>query len=128
MGEYLLVCLAFVICALMEFAITILVNYRQGSKWEYDIPTKSWKKNNGASHSVVSQITGNDLMTPESRPTESIVNPVANCPVNSRLVAAIKKSIQTIPATYLIDFVAFWIHFFLFFVFNCYYWNKYWMN
>ena len=40
LGQYLLVCLLFVIFALMEFAITILLNRKQDSKGDSDTAKK----------------------------------------------------------------------------------------
>ena len=125
LGEYLLVCLLFVICALVEFAITVLLNHRQDSKGKSDTVTNPSKNENDSGYSKVTQIMPLTPVVSELRPALPTENPVENSPVAKGLITNLRKCIPNIPATNIIDFLAFWIHLVLFIIFNCNYWTTY---
>ena len=104
----------------MEFAITLLLNRWHNSKGNSEIVTKSNKNDNDEECSKVLQIMPSTFVASELCPALPTENPSAK-----GLVNALRKCIPNIPATNVIDFMAFWIHLFLFVVFNCNYWATY---
>ena len=120
LGQYLLVCLLFVICALAEFAITLLLNRWRNSKGNSGTVTTPSKNDNDAGYSKVTQIMPQTFVGSESCPALPTENPATKS-----VVTELRKCIPNIPATNVIDFMAFWIHLFLFLVFNCNYWATY---
>ena len=100
MGLYLLVCLAFVICALVEFAIAIILHRR-----------KEWKNR--------SDLIGNQTSQERSKKN------IAKNQVDTRAWAELRTNGPNVPSTDTIDFMSIWIYLVIFFLFNCIYWNSY---
>ena len=96
----MLVCLAFVICALVEFAIAIILHRR-----------KEWKN--------VSDLEKN------AKCKKTAKTCAAKTQVNNRFMAELRTNVSISPSTNAIDFMAIWIYLALFFLFNCIYWNGY---
>ena len=96
----MLVCLAFVICALVEFAIAIILHRR-----------KEWKG-------------GSDLkkLQTSQKLTKKYV---AKNQVDAKILAELRTNGPNIPSTNAIDFMSIWIYLVLFLLFNCIYWNSY---
>ena len=113
MGIYLLCCLGFVIFALIEFAITLLLHQKKDSNLKSE--TKSDKNAKRRNSCVISQnikvkptATELKLATPGAKPVESA-----------------GKMVSSFSITNVIDFMAVWIYFILFLVFNYIYWKSY---
>ena len=105
----------------MEFAITILLNHGP----ESNKSTKPSRNDNDVGFSKITQIMPMTPVVSDLCPALSNENLVANSSIFNRLVTELRKCFPNIPATNIIDFMAFWIHLFLFFGFNCYYWITY---
>ena len=93
-------CLAFVICALVEFAIAIILHRR-----------KEWKNR--------SDLIGNQTSQEKSKKN------IAKNQVDTRAWAELRTNGPNVPLTDTIDFMSIWIYLVIFFLFNCIYWNSY---
>ena len=76
----------------------------------------------------MSLITKINVVANESQLVVPTENSDANDRSDGKLKAKIRTCIAIIPATHIIDFMAVWIHFFLFLVFNYIYWTTYSVN
>ena len=124
LGLYLLVCLSFVICALVEFAIAIVLHRRQESKAVSDVVTKSSKNEKANSLSFIPQILRESHATTKCfSDAPTLKTSVAKNQKDNRWVAELGTNLFVVPSTNAIDFMAIWIYLTMFFVFNCIYWN-----
>ena len=73
----------------------------------------------------MSLITNVNVVANESQLVVPTENSDANDHFHGKLKAKIRKCIAIFPATHIIDFMAVWIHFFLFLTFNYIYWTTY---
>ena len=128
LGKYLIMCLGFVICALAEFAITLVLHQRNESKSDLDAVMKSKKKNTEKDKTIISQMTPFDAMATEEQFASATFNTSANNNVAERLMGKMRQYISNIPTTRAIDFIAVWIHFVLFLGLNIIYGKVYWIN
>ena len=129
LGIYLLVCLAFVVCALAEFAMVIIFHQRSNLKAAGTITTEEKKNRIKDNRSEVPLKNKLKQATTAWEIDTSIMKP---CPEEdyhvSKWITKIRREISIIPLNGVIDFIAIWIHFFLFVLFNCAYWITYWNN
>ena len=103
LGEYLLVSLGFVVAAMAEFALVILLNRRSKLKTDSTDPKNSTEvKNSGIIH--VSRFCPDTEM--------------------KKPMKLGKKSQWNMPSIYVVDFIAFWLHFSAFLLYNTVYWAK----
>ena len=112
MGTYLLSCLGFVIFALGEFAVIILLHKREGSV------------SKGEAKYVIPQtlkIEPTDTDCPVGTPT---VRPVENQRFG-KLMTNVRKIALIIPTTHVLDLMAVWVYLISFLIFNCIYFNSY---
>ena len=126
---YLLVCLAFVVCALAEFAMVIIFHQRSNLKAAGTITTEAKKNEEKDNRSEVLlknklklAVTAGGADTLIMEPCPEVDNHV------SRWMTKVRREISAITLNNVIDFIAIWIHFFLFLLFNCAYWITYWNN
>ena len=126
---YLLVCLAFVVCALAEFAMVIIFHQRSNSKAAGTITTEAKKNEEKDNRSQVLLKNKLKLAVTAGGADTSMMEP---CPEMDnhvgRWMTKIRGEISAITLNNVIDFMAIWIHFFLFLLFNCAYWITYWNN
>ena len=126
LGLYLVVCLAFVICALLEFAISIVLHGRKESKAvsgdamnKPDNKTKN--KLASISHIMNEDQTAiewdSDALTPKKS--------VETNKMDNKWVSELGENLSIVPSTNVIDFMAIWIYMLIFIVFNGIYWNAY---
>ena len=100
-GKYLLGCLGFVVVAMLEFALIILINRRA-----------TIKKNS------------KDNFISERKSAKSMNSITKNWP-NSIMEKKEEKEIRfAVPPIHVIDFVFFWVHLSSFLIFNIIYWNS----
>ena len=121
MGLYLLVCLAFVFCALVEFAIALILHRRKEWSGESDVDPKSLSTERKKKSSFIPLKV--NAVTSEQRPDVLTPNSAVKCQVDVRMEP--QKSISIILSTNVIDFVSIWIYLVLFLMFNCIYWDVY---
>ena len=126
LGIYLMVCLAFVICALVEFAITLVMYRRKESDVKHDTATESHKERIENAKARMPQIGKIWPLATDGESVSPALNDVVNNNVVSRLMEEIRKRFSIIPASQVMDFLAFWIHLALFFLFNLVYWKVFW--
>ena len=124
LGIYLMVCLAFVICALVEFAITLVMYRRKESDVKHDTATESHTEK--IENARMPQIGKIWPLATDGESVSPALNNVVNNNVVSRLMEEIRKRFSIIPASQVMDFLAFWIHLALFFLFNLVYWKVFW--
>ena len=84
LGVYLIMCLGFVICALTEFAITLVLHQRNESKRNLDAVMKSKKKNTEKDETGISQIVPFEAMASEEQFASAPLNTSANNNVAKR--------------------------------------------
>ena len=125
LGLYLLVCLAFVIFALVEFAITILLSQRSHSKDTIKTETNSKSNRSKKRVSGMSQITKFESMGTICQPSTPTISACGQYQFLDRVVNRMQKWSMLFQPTQVLDFIAAWIHLFLFLLFNCIYWNTY---
>ena len=116
-------------CALAEFAMVIIVHQRTDLKAAGTITTEEKKndiKDNG------SEVPLKNKLRPASTAwgvDTSIMKPCTEEDHHvSKWMTKIRREISMIPLNGVIDFIAIWIHIFLFVLFNCAYWITYWNN
>jgi len=103
LGEYLLVSLGFVVAAMAEFALVILLNRRSKLKTDAtDLKNSHEEKNSEITH--VSRFC----------PDTEMKKPMKQG----------KISEWNMPSIYVVDFIAFWLHFSAFLLYNVVYWAK----
>ena len=124
LGIYLMVCLAFVICALVEFAITLVMYRRKESDVKHDTATESHTEK--IENARMPQIGKIWPLATDGESVSPALNNVVNNNVVSRLMEEIRKRFSIIPTSHVMDFLAFWIHLALFFLFNLVYWKVFW--
>ena len=106
LGTYILVSLAFVSIAMMEFAFIILLNRRTMMKINTQEDKEKAKR----------KVKKSFRMANTKRKLK------ANHDKTSKQGGKISVSV---PPVHIVDFVAFWIHFSAFLLFNLFYWNTY---
>ena len=122
LGIYLLVCLFFVTCALVEFAIVVLLYQRNNSKDVRKSETGESRSNEKENKSpLIPNITKIGSVSTQSHLDTQTLRTATNGNDVSRLVTKIRKEILVIPRTEVIDFIAVWFYLILFLVFNCIY-------
>ena len=126
---YLLVCLAFVVCALAEFAMVIIFHQRSNLKAAGTITTEAKKNEEKDNRSEVLLKNKLKLAVTAGGADTSIMEPCPEVDNHvSRWMTKIRREISAIALNNVIDFIAIGIHFFLFLLFNCAYWITYWNN
>ena len=122
LGIYLLSGLVFVLGALIEFAVVILLS-RTTLPISKNVKSATMSKNikfiNTNWRNRIRPLTVVEKVTePETADTESVNEDMGN--------QAEKKCILSIPKIHAIDFITFWLFLFLYLFLNCVYWNHYW--
>ena len=126
LGLYLLVCLAFVIFALVEFAIAIILHRRKESNAVSDIATKSSNSEKKNKSKLLSQITKDSHEAKEWSSDASIRKTSGEeNKQNNIWVGELGTKLSIVPSTNMIDFMAIWIYLAIFILFNCIYWGGY---
>ena len=120
LGVYMMSCLIFVVGALIEFAIVLLIN-RSSASLNKNIEKSNVAKTNNQMVTEASKMCWKkDENVNEITETERTAKPMSS--LAQRLVTNIFPRINTI------DICAFWVHFCLFVLFNCFYWLTYLAN
>ena len=117
LGVYMMSCLIFVVGALIEFAIVLLIN-RSSASLNKNIEKSNVAKTNNQMVTEASKMCWKkDENVNEITETERTAKPMPS--LAQRLVDNVFPRINTI------DLCAFWVHFCLFVLFNCFYWLTY---
>ena len=98
LGIYLLVCLGFVVAAVLEFALIILIKRRASLKI--------------------------NLKDKEVRKVKEMRNHKKICPASKNTDQEATKPKFYVPPIHVIDVVSFWVHFSSFLIFNIIYWHN----
>ena len=106
LGRYLLVSLGFVVAAMAEFALVLLLSRRPNSKIGF--PNKTMNEEKKEVESCWGESSASK-MHPKEKPIESIEG----------------KATWTWPLVNKVDFIAFWVHLGLFLTYNLGYWIDY---
>ena len=116
MGYYLAACLAFVVFALAEFAVSILIHRMKSSKLENEKEKSKdvQKKNDSLIMSQKEKTTGT-VATAWMSDTYTIES-IAESHCFKKLLTEIRRRMSMISLTCGIDFIAAWIHFMAFVV------------
>ena len=117
LGLYMMSCLIFVVCALIEFAIVVLVSRSSASL------KKKLEKSNAENreHLVVTE-----TLRPRWNNGETINEPTERERTVEQLPSLARSLMDKVfPHINTIDLYAFFVYFCLFLLFNCGYWQKY---
>ena len=126
LGFYLLVCLAFVIFALVEFAIAILLHRRKEADAGPDVVINSSKLDTENNLALIPHVIKENYSTKEwSYDSVNPKKPVEQKQMDNRWVMELGTHLFIVPSTNAIDFMAVWIYLVIFIVFNCIYWNAF---
>ena len=123
LGLYLLVCLAFVIFALVEFAIAIILHRRKESKVGSEVVKKSPNIEKGTCVSLIPQIREVDPSKWKPKHDLNQTRLGTKNEVDNRSMPRKRMNFSMVPSTNDLDFIAIWIYLVLFMGFNCMYWN-----
>ena len=115
-------------CTLVEFAITILMSQRKSVEIDADAALDSKRATQKIESSVMAQTMKLNQATNAWEPDDATIEPVPTDHFLKKLVVKIRKWLSFVALTYVIDFIAVWVYFFLFALFNYAYWNTYWSN
>ena len=128
LGIYSIACLAFVVSALAEFAISILIQQRKNSRNESENEPESIdSKTNSTMFEVAQQPLKITPVVADWEPATSTHHVmIAEDPSLNRLMNEIRKRFSIISRGHGIDFIAALIYPFVFLVFNCVYWSHFW--
>ena len=123
LGIYLVVCLAFVICALVEFAIAIVLHRRKESKDVSDVEAESSNNEKQNELALIPQIMKENYLDTKRNSDAVTSTVVARNEMDNRWVTELVTNLYNVPSSNNIDFVAIWIYLVMFLVFNCIYWS-----
>ena len=129
LGIYLLACLGFVVCGLLEFAITLLIHQRRNSRKESKNANQSENKKNESIPSILSQQERQTSSAVAAwQPKKSNSKEIVEIHPFRRLMTEIWKRISTILPSCDIDVMAGCIYLMVFALFNCVYWSSFGNN
>ena len=118
--------MSFVICALVEFAIAIVLHRRKESKAALsDVVTKSLIDEKTNKSSLIPEVLKDSHATRKRiSDVPTLKTSTAKNEKHNRWVAELGTNLSVVPSTNAIDFMAIWIYFAMFVAFNCVYWNS----
>ena len=119
----MVVCLAFVICALVEFAIAIVLHRRKESKDVSDVEAESSNNEKQNELALIPQIMKENYLDTKRNSNAVTSTVVARNEMDNRWVTELVANLYNVPSSNNIDFVAIWIYLVMFLVFNCIYWS-----
>ena len=128
MGVYLLCSLVFVVGALLEFAVVVLLSRTPAAIRKNAVkPMLSKKEEISSAHLRRRNVTKKEIGAIESFDAEVGNKEKADIEAFNEKVEneAKKKCIFGIPPLHVVDFIAFWLFLFLYVLFNCTYWFYY---
>ena len=107
----------------MEFAITLLLN--QKKKSDLNSQANSAKNEKRENSRVIPQAIKVKPTTADFKLNSPTVKPEEITQGGSTLMINARKMVSIVPITHAIDFLAVWVYFILFLVFNYIYWKSY---
>ena len=119
----MVVCLAFVICALVEFAIAIVLHRRKESKDVSDVEAESSNNEKQNELALIPQIIEKNNLDTKRNSYALTSKVVARNEMDNRWVKELVTNLSIVPSSNNIDFAASWIYLVMFFLFNCIYWS-----
>ena len=119
-------CLAFVVSALAEFAISILIQQRKNSRTESENAHESIANEKTNNSSVMSQLKQTTSPVVDVwGPCTSKLKEVAKEQPLDRFINEVRKLFSNLLKKFDIDLMAAWIYPVVFVLFNCIYWNHF---
>ena len=122
LGSYLLFCLLFVVCALVEFSIIMLLDRKRMAKRK-GFDTKSRENQVGHSEPLNQGESKGDTLFIKRNASDSKSQCVKTDQIEERGREQKRNCLQVISPIHLIDFISSLLFLFIFFVFNCFYWQ-----
>ena len=116
-----MVSLVFVVFALIEFALILVLNRRQAIKSNSGQSGTTPKKENGiplTAEKLFRRVAPLTVVEEKENVRLETANAIAD---GSRMTTELGKSVFVIPPIHVIDFIAFWVHFSCFMLFNLIY-------
>ena len=120
LGEYIFVCLVFVVFALLEFALIIILNRKTSTKNKQEKRESSLLQDENNSELTKHGVAGIAFIADHSKET-SLPN------TNQERMLSMERGMRCIPSTqpiHLIDLTASFIFPLAFVIYNCYYWGR----
>ena len=118
-------CLAFVIFALVEFAIIVLISQRKKPRDDCKVAMTLLNEEKIHNTPIMSQTMTMDPLSNEGKARIPTANTAHANNIVGTLLARMRKYFSSKQPTQITDFIAICVYLAMFLVFNCIYWNHY---